>query len=174
MVPFEKEKINLSIMRRIAMSQQVLGPVFDKASAAADSFISSLPGNLKLLYLSELRNRITADAIIPSIFYTIVVKPEKTFVLTVRQSNIPRQGPPVVGYRYTTMIDMTYAPPGSKIVGNQGDLTKTLGEVGGFKNSAEIKQKNNINSIIGVKGPVGIINRGEIEQKGMLNLRLGI
>ena len=113
-VPLEEEKINLSIMRRIAMSQQVLGPVFDKASAAADSFVSSLPNNLKLLYLSELSNRITADAIIPSIFYTIVVKPEKTFVLTVRQSNIPRQGLPVVGYRYNTMIGMTYAPPAQR------------------------------------------------------------
>ena len=84
-----------------------------------------------------------------------------------------RLGVPVVAW-IAPMTFMTYATPGSKIVGNQGDLTKTLGEVGGFKNSAEIKQKNNINSIIGVKGPVGIINRGEIEQKGMLNLQLGI
>lgn len=163
----------MSIMRRIAMSQQVLGPVFDKASTAADSFISRLPDELKLLYLNELRNRITADSII-STLQPIVVNQLKSFLYTVRQSMLGmRSGVPVATW-IAPMSFMTYATPGSKIVVNQGDLTKTLGEVGGFKNSAEIKQKNNINSIIGVKDPVGIINRGEIEQKGMLNLQLGI
>lgn len=149
------------------------GPVFDKASAAADSFIPSLPLYQTRLLEKLLINRITADAII---LQPIVVNQLQSFLYKVRPMPLGvRSGVPVASWPASPAF-MSINPPSGllKIDGNQGDLTKTLGEVGAFKNSAEIKQKNNINSIIGVADPVGIINRGEIEQKGIFNLQLGI
>lgn len=166
----------------------MLGPVFDKANAAAETFLSNFPTQtLPNFFRGRLKEIIVGDVI--GKLQSLTIGPSATYLFTVRQSMPPilpvpaiRQGVPVVAeVASMTFMSITPSPllkstaPGLlKIDGNQGDLTKTLGEVGGFKNSAEIKQKNNINSIIGVTDPVGIINRGEIEQKGILNLQLGI
>lgn len=162
-------------MIKIVMIQQVLRPVFDKSSAAADTFLSNLPNpqlNFLRAKLLGVKETIVGDAI--SKLQSIAIAPSATFPLTVRQP-MPamRVGVPATAWQ-ALITGMTFTTPGSKLVRNQGDLTKTLGEVGGLKNSAGIKQKNNFNIIIGVEDPVGIINRGEIEQKGMFNLQLGI
>ena len=154
---------------------QALVPVFDKASAAASSFVSSISPDLKQRFY-ELRSPLTVTN---NFKQPLAITPSTTFPFTVRPSSSVRMGVPAKSMVLTSFHPggatmMTLNPPGSSFVGNQKDLTKTLGEVVGFKNSAEIKQKNNINSIIGVEDPVGFINRGEIEQKGILNFQLGI
>ena len=172
-VTFEGDKLNFSIMTKVAMSQQVLRPVFDKASAAANSFVSSLSPFLgRELKFFFLTSRITVNDITTRI-EPIVVNQLKSFLYIARQPNNFRQGMPVVA-RIHPITNMAFVTRGSTTTGDQGVLTKTLGEVGGFNNSAEIKQKNKINTIIGVGDPAGIINKGEIEQKGILNVQLGI
>lgn len=160
------------MMKRVLANQQVLGPVFDKASTAAETYLSNF--SILEFNFNFFRARLLSEKgiIVTSamrILQPIAIAPSTTFRFAVRQPAV-RQPP----FQPLVMGGMAITTPGSKIVGNQGVLTKTLGEVGGFKNSAEIKQKNNINTIIGIEDPVGIINRGEIEQKGVLNLQLGI
>jgi hypothetical protein len=150
---------------------QLFGQIFNKASAVAESYFfnQSPRDQIFLIETFQTAKGLIVSDIIKNL-QPISVAPNGGFKFNPRVATATRELAPVTGW-YTASAQMFRA---SMLAGNQNDLTKTLGEVGGFKNSAEIKQKNNINSIIGVEDPAGFINKGEIEQKGMLNLQLGI
>ena len=151
---------------------EVRGLVFDKASALAGSYISKIPITELNLIGERLKPIIVGDVV--SKLQPIAIAPSTTFRFAVRQPMpATRLGVPATAW-IAPMTGMIFSTSGSMIAGDQRVITKTLGEVGSFKNSAEIKQKNKINSIIGVEDPAGIINKGEIEQKGILNFQLGI
>lgn len=153
------------------IEKQVRGLIFNRASAFADSFLN-LPFNLgqSQFIIDFLRSSgITVGDLLTK-FQTVRVAPSMSFAFEIRTPET-RQSSVM---SWTAAVQFPHGSPGSSTDRYQRDLSKTLGELGGFINSAEIKQKNKINSIIGVDNPVGFINRGEIEQKGILNLQLGI
>jgi len=152
-------------------ANRVRGLIFDKASAVAESYYSNQSPRDQIFLIETFqtaKGQIVSD-IIKSL-RPLSVAPAIGYLYTPRVATRKRVGTPVTGW----LAAPAQMFPASMLAGNQNDLSKTLGEVGGFKNSAEIKQKNNINSIIGVEDPAGFINNGEIEQKGILNLQLGI
>ena len=161
-------------MNKIRIERAVRALVFDKASALAESYPSIISGQ-QFLVLQQLFKKgiIGGDAI--SMPYPIAIAPSATFVFAVRPSMpATRLGVPAVSWMVAPTAAVPFTPSVSTTAQYPTVLTQTLGEVGGFKNSAEIKQKNKINTIIGVEDPAGIINEGEIEQKGKLNFQLGI